>query len=179
MCELRPFDLSERFKVRESRIKSLAQVGSLKFDDLTEGRAWVRIVESISSALFELESLEKAQVRFKLHNPALDRFLQKRIRMHHGTMTYSTASEAATVTLATLFAVLDDVYECSQVDFETVEMDEIRPGIEKIIKRIGQTLGKPKVSKLLTGDLKTTRLGKALGHASSLASIGGFILALA
>lgn len=172
------FELSQIFKIRESRVKSLIHNASVKFDSIDESGAWVKISKDISKSRFEVDSLERAQVRFKLENPALHRFLQKRVRKHEGTITYSASTEAITINLQLLFIVLDEVYDSSQSEFNTDDMDEIRPLIEKTITAIGKSLGKKRLKELLAGEAKGSKLGVILDGASKLSGIGGLILAL-
>jgi len=172
------FRLSELFKISETRIKTLIQNGSLKFGDLTEGQAWVDILTAISSSKFELESLEKCDIRFKLENPAVYRFIQKRVRKHGGTVSYSRSSEMVTISLRTFFEVLDDVYVACESEFKTIHLDAIKAGTEKTIAQIGKTLGKEKLKKLKDESSTKTKLGKTLDIGAKLAGIGKFIAAL-
>ena len=172
------FSLSELFKIRETRIKSLVETGSLRFANVTEGQAWANILTGISTAKFELESLEKGQIRFKLENPSLHRFLQKRVREHGGTVTYSPSSEVVTISLSTFFEVLDDIYLACESQFKTTHLDVIKNATEKTIEQIAKTVGKARIKKLKDETLTSTKLGTALDVGSKLSGIGSLIAAL-
>lgn len=176
-----PFDsfaLGQRFMMKESRVKSLYETGVIKYGRLSEGCAWIDILEKLKATKFELESIERAQVRFKFENPALYKYFQKRLRYLGGTASFSSASETITISLDTLFELLDHLYDKSQTQFKTVDMVKIHPLIEAVIKRIGVSLGKKKLKELQGKVGLATKAGKALDAASKMAGIGGFVKAM-
>ena len=170
------FQLSELFRVRESRIKSLIQTASIKFDEVSDAEAWVDLATSIERDTFELESLERGQIRFKLENPALYRFLQKWLRQNGGSATYSPASEIVTISLALFLTTLNDVY--NQCDGALRgRRDEIRTHVDNAINRVFETIGKERIKALQKGGAGG-KLGTVLNDAANLSAIGGTILAL-
>ncbi len=69
------FDLSQRFRLRETRVKTLVSLGELKFGTMVEGDAWCTVLASTAKSRFAVESLERGQIRFPLENPALYPYL--------------------------------------------------------------------------------------------------------
>lgn len=172
------FALGQRFMIKESRIKSLYETGLIKYAGLTEGKAWIEILEKLKTTKFELESNEKSQIRFKFENPALYKYFQKRLRVIGGTAPFSSSYEVVTISLATFFELLEHIFDSSQTEFATSEMDKIRPLVEPVIKKLGSSLGKKKLNELRGKEGAKTKAGKAIQAASSLSGIGGFILAI-
>jgi hypothetical protein len=129
------FELSRLFKIRESRLKSLVASAGIKFDKRTEQEIWMEILKKWKSALTEIDSIEKGHVGFKFENPAYYPFIQEEARSLGGTVTYSSASELITVSLGTLFKILDAVYK---------RVFEQKPGhqylIEDLLKKIKNDL---------------------------------------
>lgn len=172
------FELGQRFMIKESRVKSLYETGLIKYSGLTEGKAWIDILIKLKSTKFELESNEKSQIRFKFENPALYKYFQKRLRVIGGTAPYSSSYEVVTISLDTFFELLEHVYDSSQTQFATTEMEVIHTLIEPVVKRLGTSLGKKKLQELQGKEGLKSKAGKALESASSMAGIGGFVLAL-
>ena len=172
------FTLGQTFKLKESRIKSLYETGLIKYSGFTEGKAWIEILSKLETSKFELESNEKGQIRFKFENPALYKFFQKRLRVLGATAPFSSTYEIITISLITLFELLDHLYDQSQTEFATLEMDKIHPSIELVIKQIGTSLGSQKIQDLQGEAGLSTKAGKALNTASGLSGIGGFVLAI-
>lgn len=176
--EFDSFSLGQTFMIKESRVKSLYETGLIKYSLLTEGTAWIKILSKLQNTKFELESNEKSQIKFKFENPALYKFFQKRLRTIGGTAPYSSSYEVITISLGTLFELLDHLYDQSQTKFKTIEMEQIHPLIEAVIVQIGVSLGKKKLKELSGKEGIKTKAGKALSLASSLSGIGSFIVAL-
>lgn len=172
------FTLGQRFLIKESRIKSLYEIGQIKYSGLTEGEAWIEILNKLKTTKFELESSEKSQMRFKFENPALYKFFQKRLRVIGGTAPFSSAYETITISLGTFFELLEHIYDSSQTQFATTEMDKIHKLVEPVIMKVGSSLGKKKLKELQGEQGLNTKAGKALQTASSLSGIGGFIVAI-
>lgn len=172
------FSLGQRFRVKESRIKSLYETGLIKYAGLTEGMAWIEILDKLKATKFELESNEKSQIRFKFENPALYKFVQKRLRIIGATATFSSSYEVLTISLSVFFELLEHVYVENQPEFSTTEMKKIRPLVKTIIKKTGTSLGKKKLKELRGEDGIKTKAGKAIQTASNLIGIGGFIMAM-
>jgi len=172
------FALGQTFMIKETRIKSLYETGLIKYSGLTEGKAWIEILTKLKTTKFELESNERSQIRFKFENPALYKFLHRRLRVVGGTAPYSAAYETVTISLDTFFELLDHVFDASQTQFASKDMDSIHKLIEPVIKKLGSSLGKKKLKELQGKDGVKTNAGKALQTASSMAGIGGFVVAL-
>jgi hypothetical protein len=172
------FSLGQIFRIKESRIKSLHETGLIKYSGLTEGEAWIQILTKLTTTKFELESNEKGQIKFKFENPALYKFFQKRLRVIGGTAPFSSAYEILTISLDTFFELLEHLFDKSQTQFATTEMDKIHPLIEEVIKQIKTSLGDAKIKELQGTEGLKTKAGKAISTASSLSGIGGFILKL-
>ena len=172
------FALGQRFMIKESRIKSLYETGLIKYAGLIEGKAWIEILEKLKATKFELESNEKSQIRFKFENPALYKFFQKRLRVIGGTAPFSSSYEVITISLSTFFELLEHVYDSSQNEFATSEMEKIRPLVGLVIEELGTSLGERKLKELRGEDGIKTKAGKAIQAASSLSGIGEFILAI-
>lgn len=172
------FSLGQTFMIKESRIKSLYETGLIKYSGLTEGKAWIEILKKLKTTKFELESNERSQIRFKFENPALYKFLQKRLRVIGGTAPFSSAYETITISLDTFFDLLDHVFDASQTQFATKEMEVIHKLIEPVIKKLGTSLGKTKLEELQGKVGIKTKAGKALQAASSMVGIGSFVVGI-
>ena len=172
------FSLGQMFMIKESRVKFLYEIGLIKYSGLTEGGAWIEILEKLKTAKFELESNERSQIRFKFENPALYKFFQKRLRIMGGTAIFSSTYETVTISLTAFFEILDHVHDVSQTEFATKEMKVIHELIELVIKKLGASLGKKKLQELQGKVGIKTKTGKALEHASSMAGIGSYILSM-
>ena len=173
------FELGQKLKIKESRVKSLYESALLKYSELTEGTAWIEILKSLRTTNFELESFERSQIRFKFENPAHFKYFQNRIRIIGSTATYSPTYETLTITLNVFFEVLEHVYSKSESQFAATETDEIQPLVGEVIEQIGKSLGKRRIKELRSSDGIKTKAGQALDNASKLAGIGSMILAMA
>ncbi|TQV76066.1 hypothetical protein FKG94_15770 [Exilibacterium tricleocarpae] len=172
------FELGQIFMLKESRVKSLYETGLIKYSGITEGQAWIDILEKLRTTKFELESYERAQVKFKFENPALYKYMQKRLRAIGGTAPFSSTYETVTITLSTLFELLDHIFDASQTQFASGEMDTIHELMGPVIKQLGKSLGKKKLRELRGDKGLKTKAGAAIAAAANLAGIGGFITAL-
>ena len=172
------FSLGQKFMIKESRVKSLYETGLIKYSGLTEGQAWIKILTKLITTKFELESIEKGQIRFKFENPALFKFFQKRLRVIGRIATLSSPSETITISLEALFELLNHVNDDSQAQFFTPEMDEIHKLIEPVIQQIGSSLGEEKLKELKEEKSLKTKAGMAFASGAKLASIGSFVAAV-
>ncbi|MEE2732275.1 MAG: hypothetical protein VYA55_15760 [Pseudomonadota bacterium] len=172
------FELSGELKLTESRLKGLYEKAEIKFSQIEEGDAWVELLKIMSNTKFEVESLEKGQVHFKLDNPALYRYFQKRIR-EFGTAKYSKGEERVTISLLTLFEVLERVDELSESEFKTRSLDDIKKNREATLKKIVTSLPK-KTREKIKGDAKglPNQLASAFSAAANLATIWSVIAVL-
>ena len=172
------FSLGQKFMIKESRVKSLYETGLIKYSGLTEGKAWIEILTKLRTTKFELESIEKGQIRFKFENPALFKFFQKRLRVIGRNATPHRPSETITVSLEAFFELLDHVYDASQTQFYTSEMDEIHKLIEPVIQKMGSSLGKDKLKALQEENGLKTKAGMAFALATKYVNIGNFVVAV-
>lgn len=172
------FELGQKLKIKESRAKSLYESGLLKYSELTEGAAWIEILECLKTTSFELESYERGQIRFKFENPAHFKYFQNRIRKIGSTATYSPTYETLTIALNVFFEVLEHVYSKSESQFSAKETDNVQPLINDVIAQLGNSLGKTRISDLRSTKGRTTKAGQAFDIASKLTGIGVTILSL-
>ena len=172
------FSFGQVFRTKEGRVKSLYETGVNKYSGLSEGQAWISILQKLSTTKFELESYEKGQIRFKFENPALYKFFQKRLRVLGYSASYSSASESVTITLESYCNLLQHLHDVSQTEFSTKEMEEILPLVGKVTEALIESLGKSRIKELKSEKYKSTTAGKAISAISGLSSIGSFFLAI-
>lgn len=172
------FSFGQIFRTKEGRVKSLYETGVNKYSGLSEGQAWISILEKLRTTKFELESYEKGQIRFKFENPALYKFFQKRLRVLGYTASYSSASEIVTITLESFGNLLQHLHDISQSEFDTAEMNKVQPLVGKVARTLIESLGKSRIKELKSEKYKSTTAGKAISTLSGLSSIGSFFLAI-
>ncbi len=166
------FELSEIFKVKESRIKSLVETGWIKFSQKDEPEVWKEILASLSRVTIELESLEKGQIRFKLENPAHFRYFQKQVRLLESTATYSPSSEQ----LVTQFDVFNKTLDRVFMQVLNQDQSAVEP-VKAIYRKIrNEIIGPDRFERYRTGPDKDSKLGVVLTKASELAGIGALVL---
>jgi len=170
-----PFDsftLSELFKIKESRLKSLLETAAVKFETRPAETIWMAILNQWKSTLTEVDRIESGEVRFKLENPAYYRYVQREVRRAEGTAKYDRSSEALVVSLGTLFKVLDYVHG------EVFRYHSGHKGrIKQLLNKIKQDLiGKNELKKIQEDKAKKLKLTQILSSAASLSSIGGLII---
>lgn len=167
------FELSEIFKIKESRVKSLVETGWIKFSGKDELDVWKEIINSLSRVSIELESLEKGQIRFKLENPAHFRYFQKQVRLLESTATYSPSSEQVVTQFDVFNKVINRVYESVLQDTQ----EQINEPIKDIYRRIrNDIIGPERFEEYRTGDKQESILGKSLTKASELAGITALVI---
>ena len=169
------FALSETFKIKESRVKSLIETGWIKFSGKDEVEVWLDIIASLSRVSIELESLEKGQVRFKLENPAHFRYFQKQVRLLESTATYSPSSEQVVTQFDVFNKVINRVYLSVLSQHQTQTNDAIKA----IYKRIrNDIIGPERFESYRTGDKQSSILGKSLSKAAELAGIASLVISV-
>lgn len=173
MSVIDTFELSQKFRIKESRVKSLIHTGWVKFSDKSEKAVWKEIIHSLSHVSIELESLEKGQIRFKLENPGHFIYLQKEVRALGGIASYSPGSEQVVMSFDMFNKVLDRVF------LETLEQSKDSvSSIRKIYVHLkNDVIGKNKIQELIEGDKRESILGQCIERASHLTSIGQFVIA--
>jgi len=172
------FDLSNEFKITESQIKSLLEKAAVKFDKRTIEQAWSALLIVFERVEYDVESLEKGQIRFQLSDPMLFRWLQDRVRTLGSTCTYSKSSEQVNLNLETLYRVMDFLWKDKGVseNWSGEFLEDVQTRIQKIIGNISM-----KIEKNMMEDLrkrKQPKLLKILEVASQLTRIGSLILPL-
>ena len=167
------FSLSEKFKIKESRVKSLVETGWLKFSGKDEPEVWLEIIDSLSRVSVELESLEKGQIRFKLENPAHFRYLQKQVRLLESTATYSPSSEQVVMQFDTFNKMLNRTYESILRD----KQEAANAPIKAIYRRIrNEIIGPERFEAYRVGNKQESTLGKSLTRASELSGIAALVI---
>lgn len=167
------FALSETFKIKESRVKSLVETGWIKFSGKDELEVWIEIIESLSRVSIELESLEKGQIRFKLENPAHFRYFQKQVRFVESTASYSPASEKVVTQFDAFNKVINRVYENVARD----QQDQIKEPVKAIYRRIrNDIIGPERFEEYRVGDKTDTILGRSLTRAAELSGIATLVI---
>jgi hypothetical protein len=170
--EINAFDLSNEFKITESRIKSLLESAAVKFDQRTLEKAWSDLLKVFERVEFDVESLEKGQMRFQLSDPMLFRWLQDRVRSLGSTCSYGKSSEQVTMNLETLYQVLSYLWQDKKIS-ENWTGDfllSVQERIQVIIGRIGQTIKNNSLEDLKKR--KQPKLLKALQTAATYIGIG-------
>lgn len=172
------FDLSNELKITESRIKSLLKRAAVKFDERTIDEAWIGLLKIFERVNYDIESLEKGQIRFQLSDPMLFRWLQEKVRTLGDTCTYSTSSEQVTMNLDTLYKILNLLWEDNKISEEWTgeKLINVHTQIQNIIGKIGEKIEKNSLEDLR--ERKQPKLMKSLEIAAKLTSVGSFLLPL-
>jgi hypothetical protein len=176
--EKNSFNLSNEFKITESQIKSLLERAAVKFDKRTIDQAWNALIEIFMKVDYDIESLEKGQIRFQLSDPMLYRWLQDQVRSLGSTSTYYKSSEQVTMNLETLYGVMNVLWKDKGIS--TNWTGEFLLAVQEKIQKINGKIGQ-KIEENMLEDLrerKQPKLFKALQYASQLAGIGALILPL-
>jgi len=173
--EINSFELSNFFKITESRIKSLLESAAVKFADTKPHDAWSELLEVFSTVEFDIESLEKGQVRFQLKNPMLYRWLQEKIREINSTCSYHKPSEQVTLNLDSLYKILDILWEKNSIsdNWKGATLTTAKTNIKKAVGNIGEKISGNSLEQLR--EMKKPRLRSILEMATTLQSIGSLI----
>lgn len=176
--ETNSFVLSNEFKITESQIKSLLERAAVKFDKRTIDQAWSVLLEIFMKVEYDIESLEKGQIRFQLSDPMLYRWLQDQVRTLGSTCTYYKSSEQVTLNLETLYAVMSVLWTDKGIS-ENWTGDfllNIQEKIQKINGKIGQRIKENMMEDLRKR--KQPKLKKALELASLMVGVGKLLMPL-
>lgn len=176
--EINSFELSNQFKIKESRIKSLLETAAVKFANTEASEVWPNILEIFAEVEFDIESLEKGQIRFQLKNPMLFRWIQEEVRGLNSTCTYHRGSEQITMNLDTLYTLLDKFWEENYLDDEWNgdKLKIARSNIKGAIGKIGKKIEKNVLEELR--EMKRPKLKATIEFGASLSSIGAFVIPL-
>jgi hypothetical protein len=174
--EFDPFVLSDWFKIKESRVKTLLETAAVKFSETTQIEAWGEILRQFATAEIDVESLEKGQVRLPLSNAALFRWFQARVRANRTTVQYNRSTEEVTINIDALYQILDQLWvdEALGPAWGGKTLAEAREHIRQTIGRIGKKVGGNDLEDLR--QRKTSKLKSRLSAAANLASIGTLLV---
>jgi len=170
--EINSFVLSNEFKITESRVKSLLERAAVKFDHRTKEEAWCDLLNVFERVEYDIESMEKGQMRFQLSDPMLFRWLQDQVRTLGSTCSYHKSSEQVSLNLETLYQIMDFLWKEKGVSesWTGEKLINAQERIKAINKKIGDEI---KINFL--EDLrakKQPKLMKALQIASNLIEVG-------
>ncbi len=172
------FKISNTFKIKESRIKSLLETAAVKFDKTQKHDAWQEILKTLSRVEFDIESLEKGQIRFQLKNPMLFRWIQEEIRNLNSTCTYHRGSEQITMNLNVLYSLFEHMWEEKYFGNHWTGnvLKRAQKNIRKSIGNIGRKIEKNALEELR--EMKRSKLRGILETGAKLESIGSLIIPL-
>lgn len=176
--EINAFEISNKFKIKEGRVKSLLETAAVKFDKTEDHEAWLTILNILSRVEFDIESLEKGQIRFQLKNPMLFRWLQEQVRKLNSTCSYHRSSEQVTMNLDILYALFDSLWEEDYlgVNWTGKALKSAQTHIKKAIGNVGKKIEKNTLEDLR--EMKKPKLKNILETGATLTSIGNFITPL-
>jgi len=172
------FELSNLFKIKESRVKSLLELAAVKFDQMDRHEAWQEILSLLKDVEYDIESLEKGQIRFQLKNPMLFRWLQEHVRNLNSTVSYYRSSEQVTMNLDILYRILDNLWEPGTLGekWKGRVHEEAKKNIQAAIGRIGEKIAGNTLEELR--EMKRPKLLRILQQGAALSGIGNFIVPL-
>lgn len=171
--EIDSFALSAWFKVKETRVKSLLETAAVKFEETDAVAVWKDIIKFLSTVEFDVESLEKGQIRFQLSNPMRYRWIQKKVRELRSTCSYNRSAEQVTMNLDTMYQILDWLWEPKTVDedrWTKSVAEQQHPRIQRTIGNIGRKIEANSLEDLR--DRKRPKLRRAIQDAAALVGIG-------
>ena len=176
--DINSFDLSNEFKITESRVKSLLEQAAVKFDNRTMEDAWTDLLKVFERIEFDVESLEKGQIRFQLSDPMLYRWLQDRVRSLGSTSSYTKSSEQVTLNLETFFRIMEFLMNEKSISENWTGEGLViaRKRIQSIIEAIKASIKKNSLEDLRKD--KFQKLKSAIEIGAALTEIGGFLLPL-
>lgn len=171
------FLLSSKFKIRESRVRSLLETAAIKFDQAEDVAVWILLLDSIGKSKFSVESLERGQVRFHLTKPQLFRYLQRQARSLNDSFEYRGTSEHVIANLETLYKIFDNLWEPNYLGelWRDDELKKAHASIKAAVKNIGKGITKSELQTLR--EKKGSKLATYIANGAKLASIGSFIAA--
>ena len=172
------FLLGQKFKVKESRVRSLLATGEVKFDDTLEATAWRKVLKDLSKATFSVESLEKGQVRFHLGKQHYFRHVQRQARDLSDSFEHNSGSEYVIANLSTLYKILDNAWTDGHFGSEWTSdvLEGARADIRRTIGNIGKAISGNELEELRSD--KSSKLFKAIEQGSKLSSIGSLVVSL-
>lgn len=172
------FLLGQELKIKESRVKSLLATGEVKFDETLVATAWQKILKDLSIATFEVESLEKGQVRFHLKKQHYFRHIQHQARELNDSFVHKSGSEYVIANLSILYEMLNNAWIEGHFGNEWTDelLKEVQKYIQTIIGNIGKAITSNELEQLRSA--KSSKLFKAIEQGANLSSIGSLIVSL-
>lgn len=170
------FELSQIFKIKETKVKTLRELAAIKFGHLVqidEKTIWTNIFKKMLSGILEIESVDKSQLRFHLDNPAMYRYLQKEVFSFGGSVEYKNSK--VIISTQAFNKLLDCVWEQHfQNDIPLAELnDAIAEKLNNVIEinteEVKEVTGKTKLEEKLN---KSTQ---AISNVSNFATVVGFL----
>ena len=171
------FSLGSKFKIKESRVRSLLETAAIKFDQSEDVPLWLSLLEAIGKSKFSVESLERGQVRFHLTKPHLFRYLQHQARRLDDSFEYRSASEHVVASLETLYKIFDMLWEQGYLgdSWTGLELKKAQSSIKSAVEKIGKGITKSELETLR--EKKGSKLANYISNGAKLSSIGSFVAA--
>lgn len=172
------FEISNKFKIKESRVKSLLETAAVKFDNTDDFQAWLLILKILAEVDFDIESLEKGQIRFQLKNPMLFRWFQEKVRSLNSTCSYHRGSEQITMNLDVIYHLFDLLWEEDHLgpSWQGDVLLEAQSNIQTAIGNVGQKIETNILEELR--EMKKPKLKNVIEKGSTLGNIGDLITPL-
>ena len=143
------YELCRVFKIKETKMKSLLALVSLKFSDLDNRSDDEIIIDVLLNAKFTISSFEKNDISFSFTQIESLPILKQRFREVKGTVNYHKESEVMTVNINRLYEVLDNIwdkYYKTEKDLENKTGQEKIELLSKIYGKIGKDIDSEKGS---------------------------------
>ncbi len=176
--ESRPnsYELSEFFRTKENKIKELLEIISVKFLPREPHQNIECLLNIMLESIFEVESLEKGQIRFSLSDLMLFRHLQHYFRLVQGSVSFNRGSEQVIISQKRLYDVLE--YWWDNESCHGKRKKEIRNKIRDLIGNIGSNITDSIAYKLRTDKSSIAKFKEAIEYGSKLSSIGNLFINL-
>jgi hypothetical protein len=166
------FTLSDHFRIKETRLKSLIETAAVKFEKREIHIIWFDILKQWENSITSVDRMESGEVRFKFENPAYFRYLQREVRSLGGTVRYDRASEAVTLGLDLLFGILNRVHGSIFKNYPGTQAVVIQL-LEKIRKDI---IGNTQLKLIKEDKDNRLKITQIISTASKLGSIGKLVV---
>jgi len=171
------FELSQLFKIKESRIKSLRELGAVKYEHLgiiDEKIIWVKVFKQILNSMLEVESYDKSQLRFHLDDPAIYRYLQKEVISFGGHVNYNKSSEQVIISYSSFSKLIDHTY--NKFFKDKIKQADLNKEIKNLLEKF--KIEKEKIKEITGETVIEKKINNSLGLMSDLSSIGQFIIGI-
>jgi hypothetical protein len=138
------FQISQVFKIKESRVKSLLNTADMKFNQLDYDQAWCEIIEILNTVPFDQAGLTSGKISFQLKKITLYRWIQAEFRAKGYATTFNASAEMVTVSLEGFVVVLNAL-----ANNTTIHVENINAIAERLNDLINQSRDKSKIKKAL------------------------------